>query len=219
MGCAAFGIGPPPCRLHIAFLPGRSGWTLLIHSDAGRLPHVERWITQYGPARTHFDAGITPRVLRAEFRSLPERWGVIVDSLGVSFMELTPEGIASIFVDGHVAGTEQLTARLHLPPTAVSIRADLAQGPPDALSRKQFDVLSLAVALGYYEVPHRVDQREIAARLGMSLSATSQLLRKAEATVLVAYVDSRAAAQQREVIAHHMEIRLTADGGPGTRAT
>jgi predicted DNA binding protein len=59
-----------------------------------------------------------------------------------------------------------------------------------AISRRQFEALSTAVAMGYYEIPHRIDLRALAKTTGVSLGSISELLRRAEATILTHYVDS-----------------------------
>ena len=44
--------------------------------------------------------------------------------------------------------------------------------------------------MGYYEIPHRVDLRTLATAAGVSLGSVSELLRRAEASILTHYVDS-----------------------------
>jgi predicted DNA binding protein len=54
--------------------------------------------------------------------------------------------------------------------------ADLAAG----LTRRQLEALQLAVRAGYYEVPRRVEARELAAQVGLGRSTFEEHLRKAE---------------------------------------
>src|SRR6185369_14839445 len=75
-------------------------------------------------------------------------------------------------------------------PSDVRCRPVLDGGMEAPLSRRQFEALSSAVALGYYEIPHRLDLRDLAARTGISLGSVSELLRRAEGLVLTRYVDA-----------------------------
>lgn len=54
--------------------------------------------------------------------------------------------------------------------------ADLASG----LTKRQLEALRLAVRSGYYEVPRRVEARELAAQVGLGRSTFEEHLRKAE---------------------------------------
>ncbi|MHB1260751.1 MAG: helix-turn-helix domain-containing protein [Thermoplasmatota archaeon] len=54
--------------------------------------------------------------------------------------------------------------------------ADLAAG----LTRRQLEALQLAVRSGYYEVPRRVEARDLAAQVGLGRSTFEEHLRKAE---------------------------------------
>jgi predicted DNA binding protein len=54
--------------------------------------------------------------------------------------------------------------------------ADLAAG----LTKRQLEALRLAVRAGYYEVPRRVEARELAAQVGLGRSTFEEHLRKAE---------------------------------------
>jgi hypothetical protein len=46
------------------------------------------------------------------------------------------------------------------------------------------------VQMGYYDIPHRLDLRQLAKQTGISLGSLSELLRRAEAAILTHYVDS-----------------------------
>lgn len=40
------------------------------------------------------------------------------------------------------------------------------------------------MALGYYEVPHKTNQRTMAQKLGMSVGGLSEILRRAESSII-----------------------------------
>lgn len=96
----------------------------------------------------------------------------------------------------HAAGTTDALATL---------QADLAElldlrvervrtfrrGPaPATLTDRQDEALSAAVAVGYYEVPRTGTVEDVADRLGCAPSTAGELLRKAEARLVVDHVET-----------------------------
>jgi predicted DNA binding protein len=76
-------------------------------------------------------------------------------------------------------GTTVLQAASDVPAESVGATvpvADLAAG----LTRRQLEALQLAVRSGYYEVPRRVEARDLAAQVGLGRSTFEEHLRKAE---------------------------------------
>jgi len=61
----------------------------------------------------------------------------------------------------------------------------MIQGAP--VTARQLRVLKVAIERGYYDYPRRIRQRELAAACGMSSSALSELLRRAERNVIKGY--------------------------------
>jgi len=64
----------------------------------------------------------------------------------------------------------------------MSPRYDIAAGVTD----RQRQVVNLAVAEGYYDIPRRVSQAGIAARLGVDKSVVNRILRRAERHLITA---------------------------------
>ena len=58
----------------------------------------------------------------------------------------------------------------------------------DKVTAKQWEAISLAFELGYYNLPREVDLQRLADELSISKSAVSQRLRSAEATLMEAIV-------------------------------
>lgn len=55
--------------------------------------------------------------------------------------------------------------------------------PNDRLSDRQLEALSVAVELGYYELPRKATSEDVARELGCATSTAAEHLRKAEATL------------------------------------
>jgi predicted DNA binding protein len=64
------------------------------------------------------------------------------------------------------------------------VRRGPAEGPDDGLTREQRALLKLALELGYYEVPARVNLTQLARYTGVSKAAMSKKLRRAERKIL-----------------------------------
>ena len=56
----------------------------------------------------------------------------------------------------------------------------------DNLTKRQMEILKLASAYGYYDIPKRVSIAQIAEKMDIGESAASELLRKAEKKLLPA---------------------------------
>jgi DNA-binding CsgD family transcriptional regulator len=188
--CSMTGFSPPPCNAQLKFEPEGSRWTMIVLCPPGKPPQVARWLEAYKPASIHIGTGLSPRILRATFDELPGRWGQMLASVQVQFAQLTPDGSASIFVEDVGSKVELFVQSLQL--GRPEVRARKKQPDPNRvkLTPRQLEVLSLAVALGYYEVPHKLNLRELAQKLSLSVGAVSELLRRAEALVITSYIDS-----------------------------
>lgn len=188
--CNLVGFQPPPCKVHLKFFPVGERWTLLTLTDPGMATKVARWLQQFGPSTTNIAPGIAPKIVRASFEKLPEAWQHMMSAVIVHYVQLTPEGAASLFVEDSPDRVERFVSSLRSGTPEVRHREILAGAGRVKLTARQLEVLSLAVALGYYETPHKLTLRALAKKLGLSVGAVSELLRRGEALVITNYVDS-----------------------------
>jgi len=198
--CDRTGFSTPPHDVHIKFLPspGQQGWTLLAHSAAGKTEALARWLKQYpGIDQVRVAPGLAPKLFRATVAALPPTWAKVASYVKVHHLDLGADGNAAWFVEGLRDQVWALVQQLDgtpterpIGPTEVRCRPVTGSDMP-IISRRQLEALSTAVALGYYEIPHRIDLRQLAATTGVSLGSVSELLRRAEGVILTHYVDSR----------------------------
>lgn len=195
--CEKTGFSVPPWDVRLKFLPAPDGWTLLAHGAAGRMEGVARWLRPHpGIEEVCVASGIAPKVLRAKARRLPAAWETVAKHAKVHHLGLAPDGHASWFIEGlrhRIWALVELLEATPEPPLApheVRCRPVHAGRSDAPISRRQFETLAAAVALGYYEIPHRIDLRTLATKGGVSLGCVSELLRRAEGAVLTHYVDS-----------------------------
>lgn len=194
--CETLGFLAPPCTLHLRFVRTGPEWMLVAQAPPGRPTDVAKWLAPYRPALTRVEPGLAPKSLRAIFEELPAAWSRLLSTLSVTHIDLRPEGAASVFVDGgdvdrFVDGLEELDG--------VRVRGAEVGQPHDVLTPRQREAMSLAVALGYYEVPHRIDMRGLAKRMGLSLGAVSELLRRGQSVIVHSFFDSLSAERWRGV--------------------
>ena len=189
---------PPPHDVHIKFLPNLpplQGWTLLAHAAAGKPEALARWLADQGFQDVRVEPGLAPKLLRASVRELPPIWAEAAAFAKVHHLDLAADGHASWFVEGAkadiLAFVEDLEGKQKVPLAATEVRCrpvSVRRRAP--ITRRQFEALASAVAMGYYDSPHRIDLRSLAAQAGVSLGSLSELLRRAEAAVLTHYVDA-----------------------------
>lgn len=186
------GFSSPPYQIQIKFLRDEpeDQWRLVALTAPGKPPQIARWLENYDPVSIYIGTGISPRILRANFEGLPGNWAKIVNSVNLQFAQLTPEGVASLFIEDDPQRVESFLASMERGDPEV--RARKAHMDPERvkLTPRQLEVLSIAVALGYYEVPHKLNLRQLAGKLDLSVGAVSELLRRAEALIITSYVDS-----------------------------
>lgn len=199
--CDQTGFATPPFDVHIKFLPSPANggaWTLLAHAAAGKPDLLSRWLVQHpGIDQVRVAPGLAPKLLRASASALPAAWAAVASYASVHHLDLGADGRAAWFIEG--ARDQILALVQHLRqvqgqprPKGAEVRCRPVLGDSRAvpISRRQFEALSTAVAMGYYEIPHRIDLRTLAAETGVSLGSVSELLRRAEAVILTHYVDS-----------------------------
>lgn len=196
--CEQTGFSVPPFDVHVKFLPSPSsaGWTLLALTSPGKPDILARWLrAQPGIEGIRVASGLAPRLLRARVAQLPAAWALVSAYGRVHHLDLSSDGHAAWFVEGlpdQILALVQHLGRVAPEDRAAAVHCRPVLGARGSapLSRRQFEALSAAVALGYYEIPHRIDLRKLAAVTGVSLGSISELLRRAEGAVLTQYVDS-----------------------------
>jgi hypothetical protein len=199
--CEQAGFGAPPFDVHLKVLPApaaRQGWTVLAHSAPGKPDLLARWLAQHVPIQeVRVAPGLAPKLFRAKVEVLPPAWAAVAALVKVHQLDLGADGHAAWFVEGARDQVWSLVQDLATQGTqrggrlaGVRCRPVVGDGGAAVISRRQFEALSMAVAMGYYEIPHRIDLRALAAATGVSLGSVSELLRRAEGAILTHYVDS-----------------------------
>ena len=192
--CTATGFARPPCHVQLRFMPVSDGWTLMVRTAPNKSSAVAKWLQEHNAAKVNVAPGLAPRVVRADYDGLPSAWQGLLSSIRVHHLGITPEGVASVFVEGTVEQVDALLEAFQREQPSVRCRQTILEPQVPKLTRRQIDALSTAVAMGYYDIPHNLDLRTLAATMGISLGSVSELLRRGESAVILNYIDSLASA-------------------------
>ncbi|WP_135821138.1 helix-turn-helix domain-containing protein [Halostella litorea] len=101
-------------------------------------------------------------------------------------VEYGPDGAVSFAAVGPAA---EIRAAVDELPEPVGVEVDAVRGlsaldPTAALSERQREALEAALALGYYDVPRRATQADVAEAMGCAPSTAAEHIRKGEAAAL-----------------------------------
>jgi hypothetical protein len=211
----AVGFAAPPSHVRARLVPVGPHTALIVLTDPGKTAAVARWLEQYRPALIRIAPGIAPKRLTAEFTELPDAWGSLLSSVNVKSLDLLPSGTATLFLEDTRDRIENFLESLAVGRAVLSIRKPVKDWSKVRLTPRQMEVVAHAVALGYYELPHRIHLRGIAKKMGLGVGSTSELLRRGEAQIVKGYFDSLegsrwdAAAPDKELEAAESEARVT----------
>lgn len=196
LACEALGFSRPPVPLHLRFFPPAaategSRWTALVFVAAGKARDAVAWMEAHAKGRTLVAAGLAPRTIRFEMAALPPPWSRWLTAARVVQVDVGTHGLATLFVAGNPAQLAALAAALHPIPAAARQRVSTTKPIEQvALTPRQLEALCNAVTMGYYDVPHRVNLRQLGKTMDLSVSAASQLLRRAQGQVIRAFIDA-----------------------------
>jgi hypothetical protein len=166
----------------------------MVRTAPNKATAVAKWLQEAKAGQVTVAPGLAPRVVRADFDTLLPAWQSLLSSLRIHHLGITPEGVASAFVEGTVEQVDTLLEALQREQPGVRCRATILEPQAPKLTRRQIDALCTAVAMGYYDIPHNLDLRTLAATMGISLGSVSELLRRGESAVIMNFVDGLASA-------------------------
>lgn len=175
------------------------GCTFLALTEPGKAADIARWLETFQPSRLDIAPGLAPKGIRARFDTTPGPWTSLLAEIPIAYLVLTPQGIASLFVEETRDTVRGLVARLRRTWPEIRSRETHIGQHNVRLTPRQLEILSLAVALGYYELPRRIDLRTLCKKMGISLGAGSELLRRGEALIMTSHVDSLTAHDWQEM--------------------
>lgn len=186
--CERIGFPAPPADVRVRVLPRGPGGDLLVHSpSSAHREAMTSWLgsmvpdaVQRGPRGVH----------RATYSTLPTAWARIFAGVTVEMLDLRPTGEARVCATGPRERLQRLASELA--PAGNDIKL-LRIGPVyravPLLTVAQDEALRGAVMAGYYQIPRPLNLNNLAKSFGVSPASLSERLRRAEARVIMRYVD------------------------------
>lgn len=177
---AALGLAPPPSYTELTLRTARKG--CVVHALAGRAQAegVGRWLAALGASDVRAGSGKEPG-LQGTVPRLPDILSFLSSLLQVERIGLGTDGSAFLIARATKAKFQEALHHLEtlrMPENAV----------PE-LTARQAELLQFCADQGYYDIPRRATLRGLAKDLGISPTALSRALRRAEARILSAYVE------------------------------
>lgn len=177
---AALGLSPPPLYTEMTLHQGRRGWTILAIAGKPQAEAIAGWLRSLGARDPVAVSGKEPAV-KALLAEVPAPLAHAAGQVQVERVGLGSDGSAFLQVRASRADFARLVARFEAqrtPENAVPI-----------LTARQAELLRFCKDAGYYDIPRRVTLRKLGDELGISPTALSMALRRAEARILSAYVE------------------------------
>jgi DNA-binding MarR family transcriptional regulator len=176
----ALGLPAPPAYTELTFRKGRRGFTVLALAGRTQAQELSSWLRALGALAVAPAAGKEPK-LQATLQRLPDTMAFLAPLLQVEVIGLGSDG--SAFLVARATKAKLQEALRHLEALRVPENA-----VPE-LTARQAELLQFCADQGYYDIPRRTDLRALAQELGISPTALSRALRRAEARILSAYVE------------------------------
>lgn len=177
---SVLGVPPPPVYTELTVGRARRGWSVRALAAKAQADDVGRWLRSLGASDVRPVASREPTV-KATFTRLPDALAYIATIVEVRTVGVGSDGSAFLVAGATKPKFLELLRHLEsrrMPENAV----------PE-LTARQAELLQFCADHGYYDIPRTANLRGLAAELGISPTALSRILRRAEARILSAYVE------------------------------
>lgn len=185
VSCDALGLGSPSVSTHVRLLRGRRGWTLLARTVHPQPQETIRWLSAYDPISLRVAPTSAGRIVQADFDGPPAPLAKHLEQFRIIQFIAEPNGRALVTVEGSRERVRDFAVLTAGEDPLAEVRGVTSESTPPLLSRRQQRAVIQAAERGYYSVPRTTDQRAIAQALGVSPAALSELLRRAEARIIL----------------------------------
>lgn len=193
LSAADLGADPPPARCHVRAYQTATGWIVLLWAPHGPQDATRAWAKAQTASDEIGFGEVGERTVALECDSLPGEWRTLFSLFDADHLILESDGTALTQIRGTREEVGEFLVGLgHLETEAVTVLPEADDRVrEDLLTERQERALGRAAALGYFEIPRRIQLGEMAETLDMSTSALSELLRRAQGRLIAAYLDDR----------------------------
>lgn len=194
LSAEALGTDPPPSRTHIRAYKVPSGWVLLLWAPQGPTDAIRAWAKAKAPSEEIGFGEVGERIVALQCDALPPAWETLFGLFDAHHLIMGPGGSALTRIEGSRDEVGEFLGGLELDVKPESVEVVPAAGDrirDDVLTPRQEHALARAAALGYFDIPRRIQLDGLADRLGTSSSALSELLRRGQARLVTKYLDNQ----------------------------
>lgn len=192
--CDRLGFAAPPADIHIKLVPLRhAGWRVFLWAKNGPSADLAPWLSQHSDAT--FQRQVRENLSIYAIPGLPDGWELWKMPFDVTACRLSRSGEAKIQLHGKDGELRSFAAGL-----GARDASSGPDGPPSAsqdhqpvMTHRQHEVAAAALSEGYFEVPRRTRLQDLAENLDTSVGGLSEMLRRAQANLLEAYLETHPA--------------------------
>lgn len=198
----------PEAPLQVRFQVRNNQLVIVVQADADDDGPAERWVDALEPAQSHTRRSGDRVHHWLVFEPIPERWADLLALFELRLVTLDPDGTATTVLHGSRDDVQSLVAEAsERDIELLSIHA-YSSGVPDLLTPRQEAAVRDALREGYYQVPRQLSLTELADEMDTSVSALSELLRRAERQIMGLFFGDLSA----------LDEDLPVEGSPASRA-
>lgn len=208
------GLPSPPEPLRLAFQVRDNQVVVIVQAPGAGRRTVRQWVDALEP-RDVIERGDDDLVhLWATFEPVPKRWAEIVNLFELRTVRVEPTGEAEVALVGPRSEVLRVIEGAHF--SGVEVLGVEAVDPSTrhVLTERQQEAAEAALRSGYYEVPRGLSLTMLADRIGVSPSALSELLRRAEGRALAALLGGPIHEAGNELSGADEEEEAGAPGAP-----
>lgn len=216
LSCDALGVPSPPVPVHLRFLRWQRGWSLAVHATEPWSPaEMRAWAAAFSAEGFHVAS--EGRVAWFDKVQAPAPLEAVLAEFSVLEMSVLPSGRARLRIEGDPARVAHALRGSGVVLHAPGEEDEAAPAERSVLTPRQAEAIAAAAAAGYYRIPRPTNLREMAAQMGTTSAALSELLRRAEAAIILDYL-ARAASPPRPRRPAGERAGLLKPGAPVRRA-
>lgn len=201
-------LEPPETPLQVRFQVRNNQLVIVVQADADDEDTAERWVDGMEPAQTHSRVSGDRVHHWLIFEPIPKQWSDLLALFELRLVTLDPDGTATTVLHGSREDVQSLVAEAsERDIELLSIHA-YSSGVPDLLTPRQEAAVRAALREGYYQVPRQLSLTELADEMDTSVSALSELLRRAERQIMGLFFGDLSS----------LDEELPIEGSPASRA-
>lgn len=197
----AIGLGSPPVDCHLRAMRVGGRWNVFLWAPNGNRSSLAAWLTSQGAFDRVENSTSSPRVVVAKTTQLPGDWERLIDLSINRTIVVRADGTAMLTLAGPRELISRVFAQLRSDAEADLSRVRLAETSDDQkprLTPEQRQALEAAYEAGYFDVPREIRLSELAADLGRSQGALSEILRRATRRLIEAQLDQTDQEEEEE---------------------